>query len=140
MNKYKLYARRRKDVTIDMISKLENREITEKHLEEALVSFLISISKEISEIIREGTFEVIQELFDDMETRELKEYAVQQLNTLVIMYDGILVSQINNVKKVDMKQFADLEYECTHDVKYYLLEILKRIRNNQDNEDIDKAG
>lgn len=140
MNKYKFYARRRKDAVIDMILILEKRDITEKPLEKALVSFLLSISKETAEIIREGTFEVIQGLFDDMENRDLKKYAVQQLNTLVVMYDGILVSQVKDAKKVDMKQFADLEYECTHDAKYYLLEILKRIRNKQNKENIDKAG
>ena len=140
MKKYKQYARRRKDDVVDMIFKLEKRDITEKDLEKALVSYLINISKETSEIIREGTYECVEGLFDGMEVDELKEYAVQQLNTLIIMYDGILVSQIDDIKKVDMKQFADLEYECTHDAKYYLIEILRRIRNGQEKKDINKAG
>lgn len=133
MKKLKIYAQNKKELAARMVSKLKEREITDDILEKMIEEYLISISKDKKNIINENTFETLDDLFGDMLESELKEYAVQSINTLILIYDGILVSQVESKECLNMKEIADSEYELIHDAKYYLLELVRRIRIRREN-------
>lgn len=129
MTDFKLLILTRKFLLIDMVSKLENEITTEKSLKNTLLLFLSSFFPEITDIISEKNYKCIENLFDDMETNKLKEAATQQLTTLLLLYNGILSSKIVDIKKIDTKQIFDFESECIANSKYYLLELLRRLKN-----------